>query len=395
MRVGRWIGAPAAVGAAFVLSACEFMGLTTGETPVEPAEVSVSADAIRLDEEAPAAMGLDVVGASGDIHVGPEDPTPTPTEAVSENTVAAVSENSASENAVSGNAAGDYTPEPGAYDLTALRNMNFSEEQMAEIMAFYDGAVFAGDSVLLGFRNYAARSSDGFLKQLQFLASGSFSLHNAFWPVNDKSVHPLYQGEQHPVWESIQMVGAKKAFLFFGINDVSLGMDESISLYPQLIDKIKELSPDIEITIISATYTLKDAGTKGLNNTNLAAFNEAIKVQAEENGWGYIDMATVLSDGEGNLAAQYCSDGFVHETAAAYEVWTKMLIRHAAEQLGYDTPEMEEILVMPEPAEAVSENEAEETPAEETEGGAEETTEESTEETSEESVAAEETPAAQ
>lgn len=390
MRVGRWIGAPAAVGAAFVLSACEFMGLTTGETPVEPAEVSVSADAIRLEDQAPAAMGLDVVSSTGEIHVGPEDPTPTPTptEAVSENTAAAVSEN-----AVSGNAAS--VPVEGAYDLTALRNMNFSEEQMAEIMAFYDGAVFAGDSVLLGFRNYAARSSDGFLKQLQFLASGSFSLHNAFWPVNDKSVHPLYQGEQHPVWESIQMVGAKKAFLFFGINDVSLGMDESISLYPQLIGKIKELSPDIEITIISATYTLKDAGTKGLNNTNLAAFNEAIKAQAEENGWGYIDMATVLSDGEGNLAAQYCSDGFVHETAAAYEVWTKMLIRHAAEQLGYETPEMEEILVMPEPTETVSENAAEETTAEEAEPGTEETTEEQPEENTEESVAAEETPAAQ
>ena len=375
------MGVLAAMGIACTLSACEFMGLTTGEEPAAPVETSVSADAIHLEEPAPSAIGFDVVGTAGEIHVGPTEPEPTPEETVSEDAAseAGVSGNSVSENAVSGNEAVAGEGGSDSYDLTALRNMNFSEEQMAQIMDFYNGAVFAGDSVLLGFRNYAAKSSDGFLKSLQFLAAGSFSLHNAFWPVNDKSVHPLYQGAQHPVWESIQMMGAKKAFLFFGINDVSLGMDESISLYPQLIDKIHELSPDVEITIISATYTLKDAGTKGLNNTNLAAFNEAIRAKAEENGWGYIDMATVLSDGEGNLAPKYCSDGFVHETAAAYEVWTKMLIRYAAQQLGFETPEMEEILQKaPETEEAVSGNAAEDAPAEPAENTAE-STEESTE----------------
>ena len=385
MRSGRWKGVLAAVGAAFGLCACEFMGLTTGEED-DAAELSVSADEIRLEEQAPAAMGFDVVGDTGEIHVGPTEPEPEPTpEPVS------VSEDAVAEEGVSGNSASEnmatYAAAAGSYDLTALKKMNFTEEQMAEILAYYDGAVFAGDSVLLGFRNYAAKSSDGFLKSLKFLAAGSFSLHNAFWPVSDKSVHPLYQGEQHPVWESLQMMEARKAFLFFGINDVSLGMDESISLYPQLIDKIKELSPDIEITIISATYTLKDAGTRGLNNTNLAAFNEAIRAKAEENGWGYIDMATVLSDGEGNLAAQYCSDGFVHETAAAYEVWTQMLIRYAADQLGYETPGMDEILVAPEPTEeAVSENEAAES-----NGEPENVNEENTQEVQEETEPAEET----
>ena len=386
MRSGRWKGVLAAVGAAFGLCACEFMGLTTGEEETV-AEVSVSADEIRLEEQAPAAMGFDVVGDAGEIHVGPTEPEPEPTpETVSEDVAAeaGVSGNSASENMAA------YAAAAGSYDLTALKKMNFTEEQMAEILAYYDGAVFAGDSVLLGFRNYAAKSSDGFLKSLKFLAAGSFSLHNAFWPVSDKSVHPLYQGEQHPVWESLQLMEAKKAFLFFGINDVSLGMDDSIALYPQLIDKIKELSPDIEITIISATYTLKDAGTKGLNNTNLAAFNEAIKAKAEENGWGYIDMATVLSDGEGNLAAQYCSDGFVHETAAAYEVWTQMLIRYAADQLGYETPGMDEILVAPEPTEAVSENEAAES-SEEPESVDKENSDENPEEVPEEAEPAENT----
>ncbi|WP_050008118.1 GDSL-type esterase/lipase family protein [Butyrivibrio sp. WCE2006] len=221
-------------------------------------------------------------------------------------------------------------------DLQTLENMHYSDEQMQQIIAFYENTVFAGDSVLLGFRNYSGKSTDPMLKQLQFLAAGSLSLHNSFWPVSEKSVHPLYQGAQHPIWESIQMMGAKRAFLFFGINDVSSNMDESVSLYPQLIEKIKELSPDVEINIISATYTLKDKGKGKLNNENLATFNSRVRELASEYGWGYIDMANVLSDGAGNLAEQYCSDGFLHESYKAYDVWKMMLIRFAANRLGLE-----------------------------------------------------------
>ncbi|MBR1470497.1 MAG: hypothetical protein IJ600_02495 [Lachnospiraceae bacterium] len=369
MKGRRCLGILMAAAMAGSLCGCGFMGLSTDGIQKQPAaeaetetETTVTAEAIHLEEEAPAAMGFYVLHGDTEERVGPEEEP-----AVEDS----ISEDSISENAVSENSAVEAAAAPPdgvtSYELAALRNMKYSEEQMAQIRAFYQDTVFAGDSVLLGFRNYAGRSSDPLLKQLQFLAAGSLSLHNAFWPVSDKSVHPLYQGEQHPVWESIQMMGAKKAFLFFGINDVSLGLQDSIDLYPQLIAKIKELSPEVEITIISATYTLKDQGTKGLNNKNLAAFNAAIQEQAKQNGWGYIDMATVLSDGEGNLEAKYCSDGFLHETAAAYEVWTMMLVRYAADRLGYEIPDMDEI--MQEPPEAAPSEETQETAGGETPAG--------------------------
>ena len=216
----------------------------------------------------------------------------------------------------------------------AQSGSEYSDEQMAQICAFYDGTVFAGDSVMLGFRNYAKKSSDPMVSKLSFLAAGSLSLHNSFWEVSSKSVHPLYQGEQHPIWESIQMMGAKKAFLFFGINDVVYNLDESMSLYAQLVEKIKEYSPNIEITIISATYTLKDKGKNKLNNANLAEFNRSAQALAAQNGWGYVDIANPLSDGEGNLAPQYCSDGFLHENNKAYDVWTSVLKKYASDRLG-------------------------------------------------------------
>ncbi len=233
------------------------------------------------------------------------------------------------------------TPEPvapakgaTAIDLTELKSISYTPEQEQQILDFYQDTVFTGDSVLLGWRNYCARSEDPLCKELQFLASGSYSLHNAFVEVGDKSIHPLYQGQQYPLWESIPMMGAKRVFLFFGINDVAWGVQDAVNMYPLLIERIEEATPGIDVTIISATYTLAGAGKGGINNANIAEFNEGVAKVAAERGWGFIDMANTLSDGNGNLAPQYCSDGFLHETNEAYDVWYLMMKAYAAERLG-------------------------------------------------------------
>ncbi|MEY8336825.1 GDSL-type esterase/lipase family protein [Lachnospiraceae bacterium 62-35] len=202
----------------------------------------------------------------------------------------------------------------------------------SEIDSYFKDSVIVGDSIMLGYRNYCMKSNDPFLRSLSFLASGSFSVHNALWPVNDKSVHPIYQGAQRPVWESISMMGAKKVFMFFGLNDLNMG-DDTCELYQQVIGNIKELSPDAEIHVIAMTYTLKGKGKGKLNNNNIRAFNVQLKGLAEENGWGFIDMATPLSDANGDLAAEYCSDDYVHQSRAAYQVWTNVLRQYAKDQL--------------------------------------------------------------
>ena len=55
---------------------------------------------------------------------------------------------------------------------------------------------------------------------------------------------------------------------------------------------------------------------------------------AEENGWGYLDLCTVISDGNGSLAEDYCSDGFVHLTKTAYSLWEAELINYAGTVYG-------------------------------------------------------------
>lgn len=209
----------------------------------------------------------------------------------------------------------------------------YTPEEEAAIAAYYSNTVLAGDSVMLGFRNYC-RSGDPVMQGLNFLVAGSYSLHNAFWPVGGDSVHPLYQGQQRLLWESIQMIGPNRVFLFFGINDMVYGIDDTVAKYKEMIDMIKSVTPDVQIVIMSTTYTLAGQGKKNLNNTNIAKFNQTMAAEAASNGWGYIDIATPTSDGNGNLLPAYCSDGYLHQSRSAYVVWENTLKEYALRQSG-------------------------------------------------------------
>lgn len=207
-----------------------------------------------------------------------------------------------------------------------------------KIDAYYAESVFVGDSIMRGFRNYCMKQKGSFLNNIQFLASGSFSVTNSLWDITNKSVHPVYQGEKRQVWDSISMMKAKRVFLFLGMNDLNVsGLEGTIEKYQQLITNIKEKSPEVEIHIMSMTYTLKGAGKKKLQNDIIREFNVLLQEMAMENGWGYLDMATPLADENGDLADAYCSDGFVHQTAAAYDVWTNVIREYAKLQLGITT----------------------------------------------------------
>ena len=59
---------------------------------------------------------------------------------------------------------------------------------------------------------------------------------------------------------------------------------------------------------------------------------------AAENGWGFVNISPLLSDGEGNLKDEYCSDGFLHQNPEAYKIWTQVLRQYVGKLLGGETP---------------------------------------------------------
>ena len=205
-----------------------------------------------------------------------------------------------------------------------------------EIAAYFQGAYVTGDSVAYGFQLYANRQkgSSAILQNLGFLTRGSFSAHNAFMAISKKSVHPTYQGAQHHIWDSLQMVGAKHVFMFFGLNDLNIGgVDSTVDNYVRLINQIRAVNPDITFTIISTTPMYQGSEKGKLTNANIDALNARMQALCTENGWGYLDIASHLKAANGTLAAQYCSDHYVHETNAAYAIWLQCFHDYAQEKL--------------------------------------------------------------
>lgn len=227
--------------------------------------------------------------------------------------------------------------------LGELENEDKDEDKAEQqIEDFYDDAVFVGDSIMLGFRNYAMkRQDDKLLSSLDFLAAGSFSINNSFWDVDNKnSVHPVYKGKKRYVWESISMMESKRVFIMLGMNDLNItGVEGTCEKYEELIGNIKESCPDSEIYLMSMTYVLHGKEKGKLQNDTIREFNGMLEELAEENGWSYVNIADAIADKNGDLAAQYCSDDFAHLNSAAYDVWVTVLKDYAKEQIVQETQE--------------------------------------------------------
>lgn len=217
---------------------------------------------------------------------------------------------------------------------TAGSNAVESKVTEERIDAYFDDSVFVGDSIMLGFRNYAMKKEDTFLKKMKFLAAGSFSANNALWPVDDKSVHPMYQGTQRQIWESISLMRGKRVFLMFGMNDLNVyGLEGTCDAYKELIGKIEEKNPGTEFYIMSMTYVLKGKDKGLLENDTIREFNAMLKQMAKENDWGYVEIADAIADENGDLGEEYCSDEFAHQKPEAYDVWVEVLRKYAQERL--------------------------------------------------------------
>lgn len=200
---------------------------------------------------------------------------------------------------------------------------------------YFKDTVFLGDSIMLGYRNFCGRQKGTYLTSIKFLCAGSYSLNNALKPVTSTNLHPIYKGEKVSVWEGIHQMNAKHVYIMFGTNDLAItGVDGTVNNYVKVIDNIKKLNPDVDINIISMTYTVADYKGRGLNNNNIKLFNDKLKTLCELNGYHYIDLAEKIDDGTGNLNPGYCSDGFVHLNFTCYaNAWKPTFEKAAAESV--------------------------------------------------------------
>ncbi len=204
--------------------------------------------------------------------------------------------------------------------------------------SFFNDAVFVGDSVSLKLNLYvsAQRKTDSnFMGTAQFLTPGSYGTGNELKELgSDNSVHPSYNGTEMYLADAIQSMGAKKVFIMLGMNDIAVyGNDGAVKNMETVLTEIKEKNPETSIYVQSMTPIVGTAQTGSLTNENLNIYNAGLKTMCEQNGYTYLDVASVMKDSEGNLKREYCSDPDnmgVHFTDEGCKVWIDYLRTHIA-----------------------------------------------------------------
>lgn len=202
-------------------------------------------------------------------------------------------------------------------------------ESAAVPASFFDDAVFVGDSVSLKLMYYNIAVPD--LGNATFLASGSLGVANAMWDIDrSDAVHPSLYGETVTVVDGVARSGAEKLYLMLGVNDLGLyGVEQTAESFKLLMADILAASPDLTVYIQSVTPLYANYGS--LTNEKINDYNALIAEYCREEGWYFVDVASVMRDDSGRLRYEYCSDpdGMgIHFTTVACELWCDYLATH-------------------------------------------------------------------
>ena len=198
--------------------------------------------------------------------------------------------------------------------------------------AFFDDAVFVGDSVTMGLKNYVqAQRNNGnaCLGSSQFLCCGSMGYTNTLGKVGSGSMHPTYKGNKVTVEDGIRQCGAGKALIMLGMNDFSAyGEKTWKSSVTTLLDRIEDANPRVDIYIQSVTPIMSGKEHGRFTNEEIREFNDYLQSVCTARGYTYIDIYSCLSDENGYLKSSYCGDASamgIHMSTAGAAAWAQYL----------------------------------------------------------------------
>lgn len=230
---------------------------------------------------------------------------------------------------------------PGAYDslydeykdITFTALVPASEEEGPT--AFFDQAVFIGDSISMTLESYCAAS--GALGGAKFLCAGSMNPTNM---LTGKILpeYPKGSGQKPAIEDSVAATGAKVVYIMLGMDNIAYGIERATNDYLTIINNIVSKNPDVQIVIQSVTPMTETSTSTSekLNNDQINAFNAKMQEYCQENRWYYLNVAEVFKDENGYLKLEYCSDRNsmgMHFTYDGAKVWVNYLKTHIPEDL--------------------------------------------------------------
>ncbi len=182
-----------------------------------------------------------------------------------------------------------------------------------------DDALFIGDSRTVGLFNICDKP------KATFYCSIGLNIQTVF----ETQAIALDNGNMGTVADALaQGHKFKRVFINFGTNEMGWPYyDNFIGLYKQLVDKVREYSPDAKIYVesILPVTASRDAQGDAINNTNVEKLNRYIKTFAEQNNCTYLQCDAAVKDKDGKLPEDASTDG-IHMTIEYCKYWLNYII---------------------------------------------------------------------
>lgn len=196
--------------------------------------------------------------------------------------------------------------------------------------AYFDDAVFFGDSLTSGISVYAMMSNAKVIASTGINPDSALTKACISVPGTDGYITMI---------DALRAAKPKKIYIMLGANWVgeNTGISEETFLkhYRTLLETIVEQHPESIIYVqsmlpVSRAFETNENGKNivGLTNAIIKDYNSALCDLAQEMGLYYLDVNSAIADSEGYLPDDSTTDG-MHISPAYYDKWFEYLKTHA------------------------------------------------------------------
>jgi len=189
---------------------------------------------------------------------------------------------------------------------------------------YFSDALIMGDSI--SYFLFQFESQTDLLGDVMFLTRGGTSLLG----IERGHYNIYYQGQDINIEESVALSGRGRVFLMLGQNDLGYRtIEETLESYKNIINRIREKSPGVEIYIQSLVHEWWETGADNRRNEKIDLYNAQLEPFAEEMGCHYLDIKMYIEDHMGTMAAPYNMDYGIHVNMEGCVEWMHALLSYA------------------------------------------------------------------
>ena len=185
-------------------------------------------------------------------------------------------------------------------EIKDLNNVNMNKEK--KDVKFDDKVAFIGDSRTQGLIMYTGLTKINDYSYIGLMVDTA--IKKEFVKTSD--------GKKVTLLEDMKNKDIDTVYIMLGVNELGWAYPEVFKLkYKELIEKIREIKPNINIYVQSIIPVTKeiDSTNKYINNNRIRKYNDLIKELANELDVKYLDVASALVNDEGYLPSQASTDG--------------------------------------------------------------------------------------